>query len=65
MKGAVKMFNKEKGYGFIHTDEGSDVFFHYSSLVMEDYKTAEVGEKVEFDVEESARGLRAANIKKI
>jgi cold shock CspA family protein len=32
---------------------------------MEDYKTAEVGEKVEFDVEESARGLRAANIKKI
>ncbi|MFA7110278.1 MAG: cold shock domain-containing protein, partial [Bacilli bacterium] len=56
MKGTVKMFNKEKGYGFIHTDEGSDVFFHYSSLVMEDYKTAEVGEKVEFDVEESARG---------
>ena len=65
MKGTVKMFNKEKGYGFIHTEDNTDVFFLYSSLVMDDYKTAEVGEKVEFDVEESARGLRAANIKKI
>ena len=65
MKGTVKMFNKEKGYGFIHTEENADVFFHYSSLLMDDYKSAEVGEKVEFDVEESARGLRAANIKKI
>ncbi|MFA5481390.1 MAG: cold shock domain-containing protein [Bacilli bacterium] len=65
MKGTVKMFNKEKGYGFIHTEENTDVFFHYSSLIMDDYKTAAVGEKVEFDVEESERGLRAANIKKI
>ena len=65
MKGTVKMFNKEKGYGFIHTEENTDVFFHYSSLIMENYKTAEVGEKVEFDVEESGRGQRAANIKKI
>ena len=65
MKGTVKMFNKEKGYGFIHTEENTDVFFHYSSLVMDDYKTAEIGEKVRLDVEESARGLRAANIKKI
>ncbi|MFA6370050.1 MAG: cold shock domain-containing protein, partial [Bacilli bacterium] len=43
MKGNVKMFNKEKGYGFIRTEEGQDVFFHYSSLVMDGFKTAEVG----------------------
>ena len=65
MKGSIKMFNKEKGYGFIHTEDGKDVFFHYSSLLMDSYKAAEVGEQVEFDVEESDRGPRAANIKKI
>ncbi len=65
MKGTVKMFNKEKGYGFIRTEDGRDVFFHYSSLDMEGYKTAEAGEAVEFDVQDSDRGPRAANIKKI
>ncbi len=65
MKGSVKMFNKEKGYGFIRTEDGKDVFFHYSSLIMDAYKTAEVGEKVEFEVEESERGPRATNIRKI
>lgn len=65
MKGTVKMFNKEKGYGFIRAEDGHDVFFHYSALVMDGYKTASVGEKVEFDVENSERGLRASNVKKI
>ena len=65
MKGTVKMFNKEKGFGFITAEDGKDVFFHYSSLLMDSYKAAEVGEQVEFDVEESDRGPRAANIKKI
>lgn len=65
MKGQVKMFNKEKGFGFIKTEEGKDVFFHYSEIQMEGYKTAEEGEKVEFDVQESDRGPRAANIRKI
>jgi cold shock protein len=65
MKGSVKMFNKEKGYGFIRTEDGKDVFFHYSSLLMDSYKVAEVGEKVEFDVEESERGPRATNIRKV
>ncbi|MDD2398474.1 MAG: cold shock domain-containing protein [Bacilli bacterium] len=64
MKGNVKMFNKEKGYGFIRTEEGQDVFFHYSSLVMDGFKTAEVGEPVEFDLEDSDRGPRAANIRR-
>lgn len=65
MKGKVKMFNKEKGFGFIHSEDGRDVFFHYSALVMDSFKTAEEGEEVEFDVEDSDRGLRATNVKKI
>ena len=43
MKGKVKNFNKEKGYGFIKTEEGKDVFFHYSELKMEGFKTVENG----------------------
>jgi len=65
MKGTVKMFNAEKGFGFIHTEDDKDVFFHYSSLLMDEFKTASAGEKVEFDVEETPKGLRAINIKKI
>jgi cold shock protein len=65
MKGSVKMFNKDKGYGFIRTDDGKDVFFHYSELVMDNYKIAEVGENVEFEVEETDRGPRATKIVKV
>jgi len=65
MKGSVKMFNKEKGFGFIHTEDGKDIFFHYSELVMDGYKTAVIGEQLEFDVEETDRGPRATKIKKI
>lgn len=65
MTGKVKMFNKEKGFGFITTDEGKDVFFHYSAIQVDGYKTAEAEERVEFDVEESERGPRAINIKKL
>lgn len=62
MKGQVKNFNKEKGYGFITGENGKDYFFHYSSLNVEGFKTASVGQKVEFDEEEGERGLRAINI---
>ena len=65
MKGTVKMFNSEKGFGFIRTEEGKDVFFHWSNLVIDGFKTAEAGEAVEFEVEETERGPRATNIRKI
>ncbi len=65
MTGTVKKFNAEKGYGFIHGEDNKDYFFHYTALKMDNFKTAETGEKVEFDVEESERGLRATNIVKI
>lgn len=65
MKGKVIRFNPEKGYGFIKTEDGKDVFFHYSSLIMDGFKTIEVNSEVEFDSQESEKGLRALNIKKI
>jgi len=65
MKGTVKMFDKEKGFGFIHGEDGKDYFFHYSAIVMDDFKTAEKGEAVEFETEESTRGPRACKVTKI
>ena len=65
MKGTVKMFNKDKGYGFIHTEDKKDIFFHFRALLMEGFKTVDAGQEVEFEIEESERGPRAINIKKI
>ena len=65
MKGKVIRFNKKKGFGFIKSSDDKDVFFHYSSLVMEGFKDIAVDSEVEFDVEETSKGLRASNVKKI
>ena len=62
VKGTVKMFNKDKGFGFITTEKGEDVFFHFSALNMEGYKTVDQGRAVEFTLEQSDRGPRAINI---
>ena len=61
-KGTVKWFNAEKGYGFITGEDGKDYFFHYSQLVMEGFKTAEVGQKVEYTEASTDKGLRANDI---
>ena len=66
MVGRVKTFNKQKGYGFINSDEiDGDIFFHYSSIVMEGFKTIEVGAEVEFNLEKTDKGQRASNVKVI
>ena len=65
MLGKVKRFNKIKGFGFITAEDGRDVFFHYSQLVMDGYKTVDEGATVEFDLIEGDRGLQAQNIKEI
>ena len=62
MQGKVKKFNKEKGYGFITKDDGRDVFFNYSELVMEGFKTIDDGAEVEFEEIETERGLQAKHI---
>ncbi len=63
--GKVKWFNAEKGYGFITTEDGKDVFVHYSAIQSEGYKTLDEGASVEFDVTESDRGPQASNVVKL
>lgn len=65
MQGKVKKFNKEKGFGFIKLADDKDVFFHYSELKMDGFKTVEEGADVEFDMVETDRGFQARNITKI
>jgi CspA family cold shock protein len=62
MQGKVKWFNAEKGFGFIESNEGGDVFVHFSAIQSEGFKTLEEGQEVEFDVVEGNRGLQAANV---
>ena len=60
--GKVKWFNPRKGYGFIATDDGRDIFVHYSSISSDGYKTLAEGDPVTFDVVEGDKGLRAENV---
>jgi CspA family cold shock protein len=62
MQGKVKWFNPEKGYGFIETEEGGDVFVHYSAIQTEGFKTLEEGQEVSFDIVEGDRGKQAENV---
>ncbi len=64
-RGTVKWFNSSKGYGFITREEGDDVFVHYKAIVGEGYKSLDEGDQVEFEIEESPKGLQAANVKKV
>ena len=65
MQGKVKWFNAEKGFGFIETEEGTDVFVHFSAIAMDGYKTLEEGAAVEFDVVEGAKGPQATDVKRV
>jgi len=61
-EGTVKWFNPRKGYGFIATDDGRDVFVHYASIAGEGYKTLSEGDGVTFETVEGEKGLRAENV---
>ncbi len=60
--GKVKWFNSEKGFGFIETDEGKDLFVHYSSIGGYGYKTLEENQRVSFDIIQGNKGLQASNV---
>jgi CspA family cold shock protein len=65
MQGKVKWFNAEKGYGFIESEDGKDVFVHFSAIQSEGFKSLDEGQSVEFDIVEGARGPQAANVTKL
>ena len=60
--GTVKWFNPRKGYGFIATTDGRDIFVHYASISGDGYKTLPEGDPVTFDIVEGDKGLRAENV---
>lgn len=64
-RGKVKWFNNQKGYGFITTEDGKDVFLHHSALSGEGFKTIEQGQEVEFDVNVGPKGEQAVNVVKV
>jgi CspA family cold shock protein len=65
LKGTVKWFNAEKGYGFLQVEGGEDVFVHFSAIQGDGFKTLDEGQAVEFDVTDGNRGPQAANVVKL
>ena len=61
-QGTVKWFNSEKGYGFVTREGNSDIFVHFSSISKEGFKSLDEGQKVEFAVTNSDRGLQAVDV---
>ncbi|MGI4827021.1 MAG: cold shock domain-containing protein [Janthinobacterium lividum] len=61
-QGTVRWFNNAKGYGFLGTDTGPDVFCHYSAIQNDGYKSLKEGERIEFDVIEGSTGRLQADV---
>lgn len=60
-KGTVKFFNESKGFGFIKSETGEDIFVHASGLVDQ----IQENDEVTFDTKEGKKGLNAINVKKV
>ncbi len=64
-RGAVKWFSNQKGYGFIASESGKDVFVHHSVIQGDGYKSLDEGQQVEFEVQQGSKGEQATNVVKI
>lgn len=64
-KGTVKWFSNQKGYGFISTDSGKDVFVHHSAIKGDGYKTLNEGQAVEFEITQGPKGEQATDVVKL
>lgn len=62
MNGTVKWFNERKGFGFISTEEGKDVFVHFSSVEGDGFRTLHEGQQVTFEVEDTPKGPQAIKV---
>jgi len=66
MKGTVKWFSDQKGYGFITPEDGSkDVFVHYSAITEDGFKSLKEGQAIEFEITQGPKGPQAANVHKV
>ena len=63
--GRVKWFNTAKGFGFIEREGESDVFVHYSSIMMDGFKDLKEGQAVQFELVDTSKGLQAANVQNV
>jgi CspA family cold shock protein len=63
--GKVKWFNNAKGYGFIETEAGSDLFVHYTAIQGDGFKSLKEGQMVQFEVVEGEKGPQAVNVTKL
>ena len=65
LRGTVKWFDAQKGYGFIEAEDGKDVFVHHSAIQMGGFKTLDEGDEVEFEVEQSEKGPKAMDVVRV
>ncbi|MGB7159962.1 MAG: cold-shock protein [Tepidisphaeraceae bacterium] len=63
--GKVKWFNDQKGFGFISSEEGKDVFVHHSVIEGQGFRTLQDGESVEYDAEDGPKGSKATRVKRL
>jgi CspA family cold shock protein len=64
-KGTVKWFNAEKGFGFITTDSGKDIFVHFSAIEGDGFKSLDEGQQVSFDITQGDKGDQATHVNRI
>lgn len=64
-KGTVKWFNNTMKYGFIISEEGKEIFVHFSEIQMEGYKTLKRGDEVQYELEATDKGVKAVQVVKI
>ena len=63
--GKVKWFNDQKGFGFIATENGKDVFVHHSVIQGDGFKTLQENETVEYDFEDGPKGMKATKVRRL